>query len=251
MLINIPHYCLLVIIFIVAYLSSYQSHQYEQMKDKPHHHETKKQVIVKKEESSSSSSDTIRTCYMTNSGAFPPDCFNQDDKGLYINAVKNNFDCYAKTVGKNYIPPSYMNDQSKEKWGMLNYSGPPLTKADVTTIKQCLNKNPNWTGFFIDHEDHCDPSTTVDLSSLGFPSRSVVGAFKGGVPQVCKYNNPVGHEYILMCYDGQKCTPNDDGSCSTPPNTDALKQSGINISRYMYNSDYQGAKCTPSDSYVK
>ena len=76
-----------------------------------------------------------------------------------------------------------------------------------------------------------------NLSALGIPTASVVG---NGT--CSNYNNPKGHSYISMCYDGGICKKNN--KC--------LKNiKGVNIDKYMYSTSQwpSGTLCTPHDIF--
>ena len=84
----------------------------------------------------------------------------------------------------------------------------------------------NFSGLLIDVEgkdmDKSKCASISDLSKLHIPTASVVG---NGT--CSNYNNPKGHTYIAMCYDGEKCMKNN--KC--------LKNiKGVNVDKYMYST---------------
>jgi len=198
---------------------------------------------------------TFRTCYPTGS-ADVEKCFNQlsqvKSNGVYITSVK---------VGSKFCPwdnggdPDYwtkMKEQKKktgmEVWGIVNRAkGDDLPDWKNAVNCMCLDGKCNddrkglFSGLLLDIEgkdmDKSKCDSISDLSALGIPTASVVG---NGT--CSNYNNPNGHSYISMCYDGEICKKKD--KC--------LKNiKGVNIDKYMYSTSQwpSDTLCTPYDIF--
>lgn len=198
---------------------------------------------------------TFRTCYPTGS-ADVEKCFNQlsqgKSNGVYITSVK---------VGSKFCPwdnggdPDYwtkMKEQKKktgmEVWGIVNRAkGDDLPDWKNAVNCMCLDGKCNddrkglFSGLLLDIEgkdmDKSKCDSIRDLSALGLPTASVVG---NGT--CSNYNNPKGHSYISMCYDGEICKKHD--KC--------LKNiKGVNIDKYMYSTSQwpSDTLCTPYDIF--
>ena len=201
------------------------------------------------------SSTKFRTCYPTGS-ADVDKCFNDlpqgKTNGVYITSVK---------VGSKSCPwdnggdPDYWTKiksqkakTGKEVWGILNRgNGDALPDWKAAVKCMCLDGKCNdarkglFSGLLIDVEGKdmnsakCD--SIKDLSELNIPTASVVG---NGT--CSNYNNPIGHTYIAMCYDGEICQKKN--KC--------LKNiKGVNIGKYMYSTNEWSKKnkCNSYDIY--
>ena len=197
----------------------------------------------------------FRTCYPTGSDDVEQ-CFNDlpqsNSDGVYITSVH---------VGDKFCPwdnggdPDYWKKMKAQKlksgkqvWGIVNRAeGDELPNWDNAIKCMCLDGKCNddrkglFTGLLIDVEgkdmDKSKCDSISDLSKLNIPTASVVG---NGT--CSNYNNPRGHSYISMCYDGEKCKKN--GNC--------LKNiKGVNIDKYMYSTNEwpSNTLCTPYDIF--
>jgi len=204
---------------------------------------------------SSSKKKVFRTCYPTGSDDIEK-CFNELPQGkadgVYITSVK---------VGSKFCPwdnggdPDYwtkMKEQKKktgmEVWGIVNRAkGDELPDWKNAVNCMCLDGKCNddrkdlFSGLLLDIEgkdmDQAKCNSISNLSALGIPTASVVG---NGT--CSNYNNPKGHSYISMCYDGGICKKND--KC--------LKNiKGVNIDKYMYSTSQWPSEtlCTPHDIF--
>lgn len=198
---------------------------------------------------------TFRTCYPTGS-ADVANCFNDlpESKadGVYITSVHvGNKSCPWDNGGD----PDYWKVMKQEKaksgkqlWGIVNRAkGDELPDWQNAIKCMCLDDKCNddrkglFSGLLIDVEgsdmDDNKCSSIEDLSSLNVPTASVVG---NGT--CSNYNNPKGHTYIAMCYDGEKCEKN---------NKCLKNVKGVNIGKYMYSTNEwpSNTLCTPYDIF--
>jgi hypothetical protein len=257
-------YLLIILIFIFFLFSYYNVIEYFTTKNVHHkkdvHNNISKTVtsikdIINKLKKSKAKTPSFRTCYPTGSSDVEK-CFNdlpqKSFDGVYIT---------SSHVGSKFCPwdnggdPDYWkkmkeqkNKTGKEVWGIINRAdGDPLPKWEDVMKCMCLDGNCNddrnglFSGLLIDIEgkdmDKNKCNAVKDLSKLNIPTVSVVGN------HTCSnYDNPKGHQYISMCYDGEKCEK--DKTC--------LKNiKGVKISKYMYSTNEWPSQtlCTPYDVY--
>ena len=199
--------------------------------------------------------NSFRTCYPTGS-ADVAKCFNElpegKTDGIYITSVH---------VGSKSCPwdnggdPDYwkvMKEQKaktgKQVWGIVNRAkGDELPNWKDAVNCMCLDGKCNddrkglFSGLLIDVEgsdmDKSKCSSIEDLSILNIPTASVVG---NGT--CSNFNNPKGHTYIAMCYDGEICSKN---------NKCLNNIKGVNVGKYMYSTNEWPSKtlCTPYDIF--
>ena len=251
-------YVLIALIIIILLLQYYNTYEYFSNEKKQELHSNMKKTLQSMNNMMTSlayKQSTFRTCYPTGS-ADVEGCFNElpESKadGVYITSVH---------VGSKFCPwdnggdPDYWKKMKAQKlktgkqvWGIVNRaSGDELPDWDNAVKCMCLDGKCNddrkglFTGLLIDVEgkdmDKNKCASISDLSRLNIPTASVVG---NGT--CSNYNNPKGHTYIAMCYDGEKCMKNN--KC--------LKNiKGVNVDKYMYSTNEWPSKtlCTPYDIF--
>ena len=251
-------YLLILLILIVLFLSYSNTFEYFSNSKKEDLHKNMKKTIKSMNTMLSglySKNASFRTCYPTGS-ADVADCFKDlpqgKTDGVYVTAVHvGNKSCPWDNGGD----PDYwkvMKDQkaktNKQVWGIVNRAkGDELPNWKDAVKCMCLDGKCNderkglFSGLLIDVEgsdmDKGKCASIEDLSELGIPTASVVG---NGT--CSNYNNPKGHTYIGMCYDGELCKKN---------NKCLNNIKGVNVGKYMYSTNEWPSKtlCTPYDIF--
>jgi len=252
-------YILLVLVLVIALILSYfyKIENFSNEKKQELHNNMKKTLNSMNNMMGSMAykRSTFRTCYPTGS-ADVESCFSDlpESKvdGVYITSVH---------VGNRFCPwdnggdPDYWKKMKSQKlktgkqvWGIVNRAnGDELPDWNNAVKCMCLDgkckddRKGLFSGLLIDVEgkdmDKNKCASISDLSKLNIPTASVVG---NGT--CSNYNNPKGHTYISMCYDGEKCKK--DNKC--------LKNiKGVNVEKYMYSTNEwpSNTLCTPYDVY--
>ena len=251
-------YVLILLILIVLFLSYTNTIEYFSNSKKEDLHKNMKKTIKSMNTMLSGISHknlSFRTCYPTGS-ADVANCFKDlpqgKTDGVYVTAVHvGNKSCPWDNGGD----PDYwkvMKDQkaktNKQVWGIVNRAkGDELPNWKDAVKCMCLDGKCNderkglFSGLLIDVEgsdmDQSKCASIEDLSELDIPTASVVG---NGT--CSNYNNPKGHTYIAMCYDGELCKKN---------NKCLNNIKGVNVGKYMYSTNEWPSKtlCTPYDIF--